>query len=108
MATDKNCLNYILDQLSGLKDISFRAMMGEYIIYYRGKIAAYLCDNRLLVKPTASACALMPGASYEPPYEGAKPMLLVEKTDDRAFLAQLFEVMYDELPSPKLKKSGKY
>lgn len=105
MATDKSFLNYILEQLSGLEEIGHRAMMGEYIIYYRGKIAAYICDNRLLVKPVASARALMPDAPLELPYEGAKPMLLVENTDDRAFLTSLFESVYDELPAPKPKKN---
>ena len=69
-----------------------------------GKIAAYLCDDRLLVKPVPSAVKLMPNATYEPPYEGAKDMLLVDNVDDRAFLKELFEAMYDELPNPKKKK----
>ena len=79
-------------------------MMGEYIIYMNGKIAAYLCDDRLLVKPVPSAVQLMPNATYEPPYEGAKDMLLVDNIDDRAFLKELFEAMYDDLPNPKKKK----
>lgn len=79
-------------------------MMGEYIIYYRGKIAAYICDDRLLVKPVAAAERLLPNAPRELPYEGAKPMILVENTDDREFLCRLFNEMYDELPAPKAKK----
>ncbi len=79
-------------------------MMGEYIIYYRGKIAAYICDDRLLVKPVAAAERLLPNAPRELPYEGAKPMILVENTDDREFLCRLFNEMYDELPEPKVKK----
>ena len=78
--------------------------MGEYIIYYRGKIAAYICDDRLLVKPVAAAERLLPNAPRELPYEGAKPMILVENTDDREFLCRLFNEMYDELPEPKVKK----
>ena len=77
MATSKGYLEFILEQLSGLDEITYRSMMGEYIIYYRGKIAAYICDDRLLVKPVKSAISLMPEASYETPYEGAKDMLLV-------------------------------
>lgn len=103
MATNKEYLNFILDQLSELDGITHRQMMGEYIIYHHGKIAAYLCDNRLLVKPVPSAVKLMPNAGYEPPYEGAKEMLLVEDVDDRAFLKELFEAMYPELPEPKRK-----
>ena len=104
MATSKDYLGYILEQLSELEEITYRSMMGEYIIYYRGKIAAYICDNRFLVKPVEAAKALMPGAPAEPPYDGAKEMLLVENIDDREFLYELFEAMYDELPMPKQKK----
>lgn len=104
MASSKEYLNFILEQLSSLDDIAHRMMMGEYIIYYKGKIMAYICDDRLLVKPTLSAKALMPSAKYEPPYEGAKDMLLVEEVDDAQFLVDLFEAMYDELPEPKKKK----
>lgn len=104
MASSRSYLEYILDNLSGLDDISHRAMMGEYIIYYRGKIAAYICDDRLLVKPVAAAERLLPNAPRELPYEGAKPMMLVEDTDNREFLCRLFNEMYDELPAPKVKK----
>ena len=78
-------------------------MMGEYIIYYHGKITAYLCDDRMLVKPVASAVKMMPQAKFETPYDGAKEMLLVENVDDRAFLKELLEAMYPELPQPKKK-----
>lgn len=104
MATKKEYLEFILDQLSELDGISYRQMMGEYIIYHNGKIAAYLCDNRLLVKPVKSAMEMMPNASFESPYEGAKDMILVEDVDDRMFLKELFEAMYPELPEPKKKK----
>lgn len=104
MATSKSYFAFILEQLSGLDGITHRAMMGEYILYYRGRIAAYLCDDRLLVRPVAAARALLPDAPQEVPYEGAKEMLLVENVDDRAFLTQLFQAMYDELPAPKRKK----
>ena len=106
MASGKDYLNYILDQLSGLDGITHRAMMGEYIIYFRGRIAAYVCDDRLLAKPVPAAMRLLPSALMEPPYEGAKPMLLVENTDSRELLTELFEAMYDELPEPKPKKKN--
>lgn len=104
MASSKEYLNYIVEQLNGLEDITYRSMMGEYMIYYRGKIAAYVCDDRLLVKPVESAKGLMPDAPMQPPYEGAKEMLLVEETDSREFLTELFRAMYQELPMPKSKK----
>lgn len=104
MASSKDFLQFVLDQLSLLEDITFRAMMGEFILYYRGRIVGGIYDDRLLVKPTASAAALMPSAPREAPYEGAKDMLLVEQLDDRDFLAALFRAMYDELPAPKPKK----
>ena len=104
MATSKGYLEFILEQLSGLDEITYRSMMGEYIIYYRGKIAAYICDDRLLVKPVKSAISLMPEASYETPYEGAKDMLLVNEVDNKEFLTELFIAMYNELPVPKKKK----
>ena len=104
MASSKDYLDYILDQLSGLDDISYRAMMGEYIIYYRGKIIGGIYDDRFLVKPVKSAVAMMPDADMEPPYEGAKEMLLVDDVENRNFLGELLEAMYDELPAPKKKK----
>ncbi len=104
MASSRDYLNFILEQLSGLDDISYRAMMGEYIIYYRGKIVGGIYDDRLLVKPIKSAIAHMPDASYELPYEGAKEMLLVDNVDSKDYLTQLFDVMYDELPEPGKKK----
>lgn len=104
MATSKEYLNFILEQLSLIDDISHRQMMGEHIIYLHGRIAAYLCDNRLLIKPVPSAVKMMPDANYEPPYEGAKDMLLCENVDDREFLKKLFETMFEELPKPKEKK----
>lgn len=104
MAASKEYLAFVLDQLSDVEGITHRQMMGEYIIYMNGKIAAYLCDDRLLVKPVPSAVQLMPNATYEPPYDGAKDMLLVDNVDDRAFLKELFEAMYPELPKLKNRK----
>lgn len=104
MATNKAYLAFILEQLSSVDGISHRAMMGEYILYHHGKIAAYLCDDRLLVRILPSAVAMLPDAPKEPPYEGAKEMLLVENVDDREFLKTLFKAMYPELPEPKRRK----
>ena len=101
MASSKDYLDYILDQLSGLDDISYRAMMGEYIIYYRGKIVGGIYDDRFLVKPVMAAVAMMPNADLELPYEGAKKMLLVDDVDNREFLRELLDAMYPELPAPK-------
>ena len=98
MATSKEYLNFILEQLSPLDGVTHRQMMGEFILYYHGKIAAYLCDGRLLVKPTEAAKALLPHATWEPPYDGAKDMLLVDDVDDRSFLCTLFNAMLPELP----------
>lgn len=104
MATSKDYLQFILDQLSDLPDIRYKSMMGEYILYYRDKIVFYLCDDRLLAKVVPAAVALLPDAPMEPPYDGAKEMLLVEDVDDRALLTRLVTAMYDQLPTPKPKK----
>ena len=104
MASSKEYLEFILEQLSDLEDITYRAMMGEFIIYYRGKVAGGIYDDRLLVKPVSSAIAYMPAARYELPYEGAKEMLLVDEVDNKEFLAGLFNAMYDELPAQKPRR----
>jgi TfoX/Sxy family transcriptional regulator of competence genes len=104
MASSKEYLDFILDQLSGLDEISCRAMMGEYIVYYRGRIVGGIYDDRFLVKPTKSAVSMMPDADKELPYEGAKEMLLVDNVENREFLQELLNAMYDELPAPKKKK----
>ncbi|MBQ6290551.1 MAG: TfoX/Sxy family protein [Clostridia bacterium] len=103
MASSREYLDFILEQLSGLENVTWKAMMGEYIIYWRGKIVGGIYDDRFLVKPTKSAVAMMPDAERELPYEGAKEMLLAD-VDNREFLEELLEVMYDELPAPKQKK----
>ena len=104
MASSKGYLDFILEQLSDLEDISYRAMMGEYIIYYRGKVVGGIYDDQFLVKPTKSAVAMMPNADMELPYEGAKEMLFVDDVENREFLRGLLEAMYEELPAPKKKK----
>lgn len=104
MASSKGYLEYVLEQLSGLDEITYRAMMGEYILYYQGKIIGGIYDDRLLVKPVKSAIAMMPDASYELPYEGAKEMLLVDALDNKEFLKKLFDAMYPELPAARKRK----
>ena len=101
MASSREYLDFILEQLSGLDGITWRAMMGEYIIYYRGKIVGGIYDDRFLVKPTKSASAMMPSALKEVPYDSAKPMLLVDNVEDRDFLKTLLESIYPQLPAPK-------
>ena len=104
MASCKEYLHFILEQLSALDDISYRSMMGEYILYYQGKIVGGIYDDRLLVKKTRSALECMPAAICDFPYEGAKEMLLVEEVDNKEFLTKLVEAMYDELPLPKQRR----
>jgi TfoX/Sxy family transcriptional regulator of competence genes len=104
MASKKEYLDFIMEQLSDLPEVSSRAMMGEYILYYRGKVFGGIYDDRLLVKPVPSAVKLMPGAPMELPYEGAKEMLLVDNVDSREFLTELLEAMVEELPAPKARK----
>ena len=101
MGSSKAYLDFILEQLSELDEISARAMMGEYIIYYRGKIIGGIYDDRFLVKPTKSAAAMMPNAPMEQPYEGAKAMLLVDDVENRAFLRELLDAVASEVPTPK-------
>ena len=104
MATSKEYLEYILDCLSETPEISHRAMMGEYVIYCKGKVIGGIYDNRFLIKPTASAKRLLPDAQYELPYEGANEMLLVTQLDDRAFLKELLCAAADELPAGNRRK----
>lgn len=101
MASSKDYLDFVLEQLSELDEITYRAMMGEYIIYYRDKVIGGIYDNRFLVKPTPSAHRLMPDAPMELPYKGAKEMLLVDNIENKVFLNELLNAMYDELPAPK-------
>ena len=104
MASSKAYFDFISEQLSELEEITYKTMMGEYIIYYRNKIVGGIYDDRLLVKPVKSAISLMPNTVYQLPYEGAKEMLLVQDIDSREFLTKLFNAMYDELPTPKKRK----
>ena len=104
MASTKEYLDFVREQLSELDEVSSRAMMGEYILYYRGKVFGGIYDDRLLVKPVPAALKLMPDAELELPYDGAKEMLLVDEVDDREFLCELVRSMWAELPEKKKKK----
>ena len=104
MASSKEYLDFILEQVSELDNVSYKAMMGEFIIYYKGKIIGGIYDDRLLVKPAQSAINYMPNAVYELPYDGAKEMLLIDDVDNKEFLIGLFDAVYGDLPAPKPKK----
>jgi len=104
MASSKEYLEYVLEQLSYLEEITYRSMMGEYIIYYRGKIIGGIYDDRFLVKQVKSAMAMMGDANLELPYEGAKEMILVDELENKDFLKELVEAMYEELPAPRKKR----
>ena len=104
MASSKQYLEFVLEQLLELDDISYRATMGEYVIYYRGKVVGGIYDDRFLVKNIKTAADLMPEATLELPYDGAKEMLLVDDVDNKAYLTDLISSMYDELPKAKGKK----
>ena len=104
MASSRDLLNFILEHLSDLDEITYKPMMGEFMLYYRGKLVGGIYDDRLLVKPVKSAIEYMPLATYSLPYEGAKEMLLVDNVDDKEYLCGLFEAMFDDLPAPKPKK----
>ena len=104
MASSRDYLDFILEQLSELDEITYKPMMGEFILYYRGKIFGGIYDDRFLVKPVSAARRLMPEAKMQEPYEGAKGMLAVDDVDSRVFLKELVEAMYEELPTPKRKR----
>ena len=104
MVSSQDYLKFILEQLESAGDVTSRAMMGEYLLYFRGRLFGGIYDDRLLVKSVEAAKAYMPNATLQVPYEGAKEMLLVEELDDPEFLCGLLEVMYPELPDPKPKK----
>ena len=104
MASSKEYLDFVMEKLSGLEEVEYRPMMGEYILYYRGRIVGGIYDDRLLVKPVQAARALMPDAPEDLPYEGGSPRLLVEEVDDGAFLCGLFQAMYPQLPAPRRRQ----
>ena len=97
MASSKEYLEYVLEQLSAVEGLRYRPMMGEYLVYCRGKLVGGVYDDRLLVKPTKSACALLPDAPREEPYPGGKPMLLVTEMDNKPLLRELLEGIVREM-----------
>ena len=101
MSTSKDFVAYVMEQLSGLEEVSNRAMMGEYVLYYKDKVIGGLYDNRLLLKPVPAALELLPDGPMELPYQGAKKMLLIEDLENRELLERLFTAMYDQLPATK-------
>lgn len=101
MASSKDFLEFVLDGLCELPDITYRAMMGEYVIYYRGKVVAGIYDNRFLVKPTPGALRIVPNAPMEIPYDGGRPMIMIEDAENRALLRELFDAIYNDLPKKK-------
>lgn len=101
MASSKDFLEFVLDGLCELPDITYRAMMGEYVIYYRGKVVAGIYDNRFLVKPTPGALRIVPNAPMEIPYDGGRPMIMIEDAENRALLRELFDAIYNDLPTKK-------
>ena len=101
MASSKDFLDFVLDQLSILPDINYRAMMGEFIIYYHGKIIGGIYDNRLLIKPTESVLKIIPDAKMEIPYPKGKPMIMIPDIENRELLVKLFNAIYSELPERK-------
>ena len=106
MATSKDFLNYFLEQFNGNVDIALKPMMGEYLLYYRGKLVGDICDNRVLIKPVEAAVRMMPNAEMQPPYKGAKDMIVLENLEEGDFILSLFEAMLPQLPEPK-KRRGK-
>lgn len=103
MSTSKSYMEFIMGQLGRLEDIRSRQMMGEYIIYYKDRIFAYVCDDTFFVKPVPSAFEMLPDAPLRPPYRGAKDMIVVENVDDARFLCRLAEKVFPELTVPKKK-----
>lgn len=103
MASSEDYLAYALDLLEQVPDISYRKMMGEYVLYAHGKVFGGIYDDRFLVKPTDTAKRLLPDADYQLPYGGAKLMLAVN-VEDKQRVAELVAAICTELPEPKKRK----
>ncbi len=107
MASSKEYLAYVLEQLAGQGELSARPMMGEYVLYYEGKAVGGVYDDRLLLKRTGTARALMEasafGLRWEIPYPGAKELLLAD-VDDRELCGRVLRAVAAELPMPKRRK----
>ena len=103
MSSTNQYLEFVLDLLGELDDVAHRKMMGEYVLYYRGKVSGGIYDDRFLLKVTPASERLLPDAPRATPYEGAKEMLLVE-VEDRGTLHDVVDAMWEELPAPKKRK----
>ena len=103
MSSTDQYLEFVLDLLGELDDVAHRKMMGEYVLYYRGKVIGGIYDDRFLLKVTPASERLLPDAPRATPYEGGKEMLLVE-LEDRDTLHDVVDAMWEELPTPKKKK----
>ncbi|MBO5556088.1 MAG: TfoX/Sxy family protein [Oscillospiraceae bacterium] len=106
MASTKEYLEFVREQLADLDGIRFRPMMGEYVLYCQEKVVGGVYDDRLLLKPTPAALALLEEAGLETqrelPYDGAREMLLAD-VDRRELLCRIVQAVADELPAPKKK-----
>ena len=103
MSSTNQYLEFVLDLLGELDNVAHRKMMGEYVLYYRGKVFGGIYDDRFLLKVTPASERLLPDAPRATPYEGAKEMLLVE-VEDRDTLHDVVDAMWQELPAPKKRK----
>jgi TfoX/Sxy family transcriptional regulator of competence genes len=106
MASSREFVEYVCDQLSGAGHITFRKMFGEYAVYCDGKVFGLICDNQVFIKPTAAGPRLLPDGILAPPYPGAKPYYVLEELDDREFLTALIAATCEELPVPQPKRKS--
>lgn len=104
MASTAGFLEYVCEQIADAGIITHRKMMGEYVIYCNGKVIGDVCDNQFFLKKTVAGLTICPDCKEAPPYEGAKPYLIMENLDDREFMTKMVVATYEELPEPKLKK----
>lgn len=109
MASAQTFVDYIAEQMAAAGDVRSRKMFGEYAIYCNDKVIALVCDNKLYLKVTKTGLKLLPNATHEPAYQGAKPSILIpeELYDDHEFMTKLARETSNELPMPKPKKKHK-
>lgn len=105
MASDKDFVEFVVDQIRNAGEISYRKMFGEYAVYCDGKVVALICDNHLFVKPTKSGRSFIGDVIEALPYRGAKPYFLIEdQLEDSDWISKLVRISADELPAPKPRK----
>ncbi len=108
MASDKQFVDFVIDQIENAGEITARNMFGEYVVYANGKLFGLICDNKLFIKPTKSGRLFIGKVVEASPYSGAKPCFLIEdKIEDREWLSELVRISLKELPAPKPKKKKK-